>query len=184
MVAAMLRQDDRFLGWLQIVAEIRYTTELCVEYQTVLPYEALFQLRDHVYLQYEVFKHASLMVEDTYSKLAAGVRYSSSKICRRWMCGQSLESGCRCSPFCGSFMGVYSSLGLHLLYVQILLTWLDVLATIPDPSDEEKHLPSWTPEIIVEKFSANTALDGPLKWPIKKCGHELGSWMNCWRGRS
>ena len=80
MVAAMLCQDDRLLDWLQIVAEIRYNTELCEEYQTVLPYEDLFQLRDHVYLQHEVFKHASLMVEDIQSKLAAGVRYGSAKI--------------------------------------------------------------------------------------------------------
>lgn len=55
-----------------------------------------------------------------------------------------------------------------------LLTWLDVLATIPDPSDEEKYAPSWTPEIIVQNFFIDTALDGPLKWLTKKCGHELG----------
>ena len=52
-----------------------------------------------------------------------------------------------------------------------LLTWLDVLATIPDPRGEEKYSPNWTPEIIVQNF---TALDGPLKWLTKKCGHELG----------
>jgi hypothetical protein len=55
-----------------------------------------------------------------------------------------------------------------------LLTWLDVLATIPDPSGEQKYSPSWTPEIIVQNFFADTALDGPLKWLTKKCGHELG----------
>jgi len=55
-----------------------------------------------------------------------------------------------------------------------LLTWLDVLATIPDPSGEEKYTPNWTPEVIVQNFFVDTALDGPLKWLTKKCGHELG----------
>jgi hypothetical protein len=80
MVAAMFCQDDRLLDWLRTVAEIRYNTELCQEYRTVLPNEDLFQLRDHVYLQHEVFKHALLMVEDIHSKLAAGVRYGGAKI--------------------------------------------------------------------------------------------------------
>lgn len=55
-----------------------------------------------------------------------------------------------------------------------LPTWLDVLATIPDSSDEEKYPPSWTPEIIVQNFLVDTALDGPLKWLTKKYRHELG----------
>jgi len=45
MVAAMLRQDDRLLDWLQIVAEIRYNTELCEEYlhtKIFFGYEIMF----------------------------------------------------------------------------------------------------------------------------------------------
>jgi len=80
MVAAMLCQDDRLLAWLQTVAEIRYNTELCEEYRTVLPDEDLFQLRDHVYLQHAAFKDASLMVEEIRAKLGEGVRYVRTKI--------------------------------------------------------------------------------------------------------
>ena len=76
----MLCQDDRLVAWLQIVAEIRYDTELCEEYKTVLPDEDLFQLRNNVYLDHEVFKHASQMVENIRSKLVEGVHYGCAKI--------------------------------------------------------------------------------------------------------
>ena len=80
MVAAILCQDDRLLDWLQTVAEIRYNTKLCDEYLAILQNEDLFQLRDPVYLQHEVYKHALMMVEDIQSKLRAGVLYATSKI--------------------------------------------------------------------------------------------------------
>ena len=80
MVAAILCQDDRLLNWLKIVAEIRYNTELCEEYQAVLPYEDLFQWRYPHNLEHEVYKHALTMVVDIQSRLAAGERYGSSKI--------------------------------------------------------------------------------------------------------
>jgi hypothetical protein len=80
MVAAMLYRDDRLLNWLKIVAEIRYNTELCEEYQLLLPYEDLFQWRDPVHLTHEVYKYALIMVADIESRLAAGERYGASKI--------------------------------------------------------------------------------------------------------
>jgi hypothetical protein len=80
MIAAMLCQDDRLLGWLQIVAEIRYNTKVCDEFLAILQNEDLFQLRDPVYLQHEVYKDALMMVEDIQSKLKAGVLYGTSKI--------------------------------------------------------------------------------------------------------
>ena len=80
MVAGMLCQDIRLVGWLKIVAEIRYNTELCEEYQAVLPYEDLFQWRDHVSLTHEVYKSALEMVANIESKLVAGERYGSPKI--------------------------------------------------------------------------------------------------------
>jgi hypothetical protein len=80
MAAAILCHDDRLLSWLQIVAEIRYNTKLCDEYQAVLPYEDLFQFRDPIYLQHEVHKHAIMVAADIQSWLTVGVRYGSSKI--------------------------------------------------------------------------------------------------------
>ena len=80
MVAAILCQDDRLLNWLKIIAEIRYNTELCEEYQAVLPYEDLFQWRYPHNLKHDVYNHALTMVVDIQSRLAAGERYGSSKI--------------------------------------------------------------------------------------------------------
>jgi hypothetical protein len=80
MVAAILCRDDGLLDWLKIVAEIRYNTELCQEYQAVLPYEDLFQWRDYDNLSHEVYKHALMMVADIESRLAAEERYGISKI--------------------------------------------------------------------------------------------------------
>lgn len=79
MVAAMLCQDDRLLHWLQTVAEIRYNTKLCDEYQANFPNEDLFQLRDP-YLQHEVYKHALMMVADIEAKSRTGLFYATSKI--------------------------------------------------------------------------------------------------------
>lgn len=80
MVAAILCQCDHLLNWLQIVAEIRYNTKLCEEFQAVLPYEDLFQFRDPIYLRHEAHKHAIMVAEDIKSRLTAGVRYGNSKI--------------------------------------------------------------------------------------------------------
>lgn len=80
MVAAILCRDDGLLDWLKIVAEIRYNTELCQEYQAILPYEDLFPWRGHNYLSHEVYERALTMVADIESRLAAGERYGIPKI--------------------------------------------------------------------------------------------------------
>ena len=81
MVAAILCQDDQLLDWLKIVAEIRYNTELCEDYRSVLPHEDLFQWRDPVYLSHDVHKKAVVIVADIKSRLvAAEERYGRSKI--------------------------------------------------------------------------------------------------------
>jgi hypothetical protein len=78
MVAAILCRDDDLLGFLKMVAEIRYNTELCQEYLAVLPQEELFLWGD--YSPNEVYEQALMMAADIHSKLAAGVRYGGSKI--------------------------------------------------------------------------------------------------------
>jgi hypothetical protein len=80
MVAAILGNDDRLVGWLQTIAEVRYNTEFCEEYRAALPHEDPFCLRDHVHLEHEVYKDALLMVADIKSRLATGVRYGSARI--------------------------------------------------------------------------------------------------------
>lgn len=80
MVAAMLYRDDRLLNWLKIVAEIRFNTELCEEYQPCLLYQDLFQWRDSDDLTPQVYNHALIMVADIESRFAAGKRYGTSKI--------------------------------------------------------------------------------------------------------
>lgn len=80
MVAAILGNDDRLVGWLQTVAEVRYNTEFCEEYRAAFPHEDPFCLRDHVHLEHEVYKDALLMVADIKSRLATGVRYGSARI--------------------------------------------------------------------------------------------------------
>ena len=80
MVGAILCNDDRLLNWLKIVAEIRCNTELCDEYRAVLQDEDLFQWRNDDTLHHEVYRHASMIVTDIKSILAAGERCGSSKL--------------------------------------------------------------------------------------------------------
>jgi hypothetical protein len=70
MVGSILCRDDRLLDWLKIVAEI----------SAILDDEDLFQLRDPVHLQHEVYKDALIMVADIESRYKAGVLYGASKI--------------------------------------------------------------------------------------------------------
>jgi len=79
MVAAILCRDDDLLGFLKMVAEIRYNTELCQEYLAVVPQEELFLWR-YDFSPNEVYEQALMMAADIQSKLVAGVRYGSAKI--------------------------------------------------------------------------------------------------------
>ena len=81
MVAAILCNDDRLVGWLQTVVEVRYNTELCEEYKAALPDEEdPFYLRYCVHSEHQVYEDALLVVADIKSKLATGVRYGSARI--------------------------------------------------------------------------------------------------------
>jgi hypothetical protein len=80
MVAAILCRDDGLLEWLKMVADIRYNTEVCEEFMSVLPQGELFQLRDLVRLSHEVYGHALMIVAAIQSKLVAGDRYGYAKI--------------------------------------------------------------------------------------------------------
>jgi hypothetical protein len=78
MVAAILCRDDDLVGFLKMVAEIRYNTELCQEYLAALPQEELFLWGD--FLPNGVHEKALMMVADIQSKIASGMRYGSAKL--------------------------------------------------------------------------------------------------------